>query len=507
MLKVILITQNVELYSMEKLQKKITKRDKVFILSTHKLFFYEQEFINSILPVIGFATFAELLSDVEMEWCDKKAYEIIQKKDGDLTQYYEQIKTLKNEIVFRKLEERYGKNIVGYLCADDLGICEKVWLKNGFKKVSLDYFYKSPQKKENKIRKLLKKSATFKKCYAKYQKFLKLEKAGEIDEITHEVYTAFDGQKKYVFIGNMDRISYRLNMDWEKSEEDYEMLKQRQYDTSDKCQYLSTLHEKDKCRIPDEEKYDVRYIQDGYLPPNYSSQYLKFVPNNVSYYAWDSLGIQIFKNQNISASIIPFRKKLYLPMPVFKKTIKKILVVTSGAGDWTAIKNRSDEDLMVEAIGEIARIMTNVKFVYRCHPVWIHPKHQGVNSINRVAEYFQNLGLLNIKVSSNITHENLNDFKLSLPRQSLDEDLEGTDLVLGEHSIAMIDGAFKGIPFASMNFTGRRNLFCGISDLGFPHFEKISAVIEFVKGISEDKEIQEKYKQAINNYNKMTDIG
>lgn len=507
MFKVILLTQNVKLHSMKKLQKNISERDQVFILSTHKLFVYEQEIISSILPVIEFATFADLLSDLEMEWCDKKAYEMVQINDGDLAQYYEQIKVLKNEIVFRKLKERYGK-IGGYLCADDLGICERVWLENGFKKISLDYFYISSQKKEviDNLKKLLKKSSIIRSCYAEFQRFFNLNRTDDTDEITHEIYTAADGEKKYVFIGNMDRIGYRLNMKWEKSEEECERLKHRKYETSDKCQYLSTLHEKDKCRIPDEEKLDIRFIQDGYLPPNYSSQYLKFVPNNVSYYAWDSLGTQIFKNQNIPVSIIPFRKKLYLPMPVFRKTIQKILIVTSGAGDWTAVKNRSDEDLMVEAVGEIARVMKDIEFVYRCHPVWIHPMHQGLNSINRVAEYFQHLGLLNIKVSSNIVHEDLKDFKLSLPRQSLDEDLEGADLVLGEHSIAMIDGAFKGIPFASMNFTGRRNLFCGISDLGFPHFEDIPAVIEFVKEISEDKGTQERYRQAISNYNKMTDV-
>lgn len=503
MLKVMLITQNVKLKSMKKLIGKVLDTDRLVILSTHRLFPFEKEIINSIFTVTEFITFAELLTDRDMEWCDKKAFDLIGGNkiySGDLSIYYDCIKQLKNEVVYNKLKKRYGK-FEGYLCADDLGISKKVWLKHKFKLFLLEYYYTCDEKRGIKIylKQILKKCRFIRKNYYKMRNFFN-------SDMTDEVYVANHKDMKYVFIGNMNRIKYRLNLEWVKSKEEYERIKNKVYETSDKCQYLSTIHEKTKCIIPDKKVYDVRIIQDGYLPPNYSSLYLKFVPQNIKYYAWDELGTQIFRNQNLSVSILPFRKKLYLPDPIFGKVVKKVLVVTSGAGDWTAVKNRSDEDLMVEAIGKVAQTLPNVEFVYRCHPVWVHPEHQGMNSINRVIEYFESLGISNIKVSSNIIHEDLKNFKLSLPRQSLDADLKGTDLVLGEHSIAMIDGAFEGIPFASINFTGRRNLFCGISDLGFPHYEDVSGVVEFIKSIFFDKELQEKYKQAINNYNQMTDI-
>jgi hypothetical protein len=230
----------------------------------------------------------------------------------------------------------------------------------------------------------------------------------------------------------------------------------------------------------------------------------KFAPSNVTYYAWDKLGMQLFINQGLKVELIPIRKKLYLPNPMFKEKIRKVLIVASGAGDWTALKNRSDDDRLVELFGEIAKIFPEIQFVFRCHPTWIHPEHQGINSIKRVAEYYKTLGIENIVVSSNIPSSQISNFQLSYSRTSLDEDLKDTDIVFGEHSVSMIDAAFQKIPFASVNVTGRRDFFCGMTELGFPHLESKEKVISFINNIS-STQIQKKYCDAIKQYNSMTD--
>ena len=196
---------------------------------------------------------------------------------------------------------------------------------------------------------------------------------------------------------------------------------------------------------------------------------------------------------------------MYLPLPLFKKEIQTILVATSGPGDWTAQKNRSDEDLMLEAFVEIARRFPDIDIIYRCHPTWIHPEHNGVNSIKRVEEYLNNTGLKNIHLSSNIPTEKLGDFKLSFPRSSLEEDLKKADIVFGEHSVSMLDGGFKQLPFASVNLTNRRNLFCGISDMGFPHCTSVDDIENVIKSYGTEK-FKELYSEAVKKYNTMTDM-
>ena len=68
----------------------------------------------------------------------------------------------------------------------------------------------------------------------------------------------------------------------------------------------------------------------------------------------------------------------------------------------------------------------------------------------------------------------------------------------------MIDAAFKKIPFASVNMTGRRNFFCGMTDLGFPHCESIDAIEKVISECDSESFISD-YKDAIKRYNRMTD--
>ena len=201
---------------------------------------------------------------------------------------------------------------------------------------------------------------------------------------------------------------------------------------------------------------------------------------------------------------MPFRKKLYLPEPKFPSEVKKVLCVASGAGDWTAIKNRSDEDMMLWAFGKVAAMFPEIEFVYRCHPVWVHPQHQGVNSIQRAAEYYDWLKLPNLKLSGNIPNANQNgEFILSYKRSSFEEDLKGVDIVFGEHSVSMLDAGFKNSLFASCNVTGHRNFWEDVTKLGFPHCESIDEIANLLRSLI-TPEFKASYEQAIKNYNEMT---
>lgn len=479
MVNIFVFTQNVCLESLKQYQY-LSGEQNVFI-TTHMLFVNEKGYLETVFGECTFLKFADFLSDEEMESCDVTAYLEENKNEGN---YYNIIKRKKNKIIVSKVIARFGE-FHGYIFSNDLGIDEKVWIDVGFRRLICEYYYSVPKREKETIPK-------------------KTDFSQVRSVRFNEVYAAEWKGKKYIFIGNLNRIRYRLELELKESEYERELLNQGMFYPKEECQYLTTIHEYGKCKIPDKQIYDVRCIQDGYLPPNYSSLYLKFYPSNFQFYAWDIMGEGIFKNQNIPVSLIPFRKKIYMPIPIFRKKIKTVLIATSGSGDWTAVKNRSDDDLMVEAFVKLAQKFPDIEFIYRCHHTWVHPQHVGINSINRVIEYFHYTGLKNIHISSNIFEQNLKSFKLSIPRSSLDEDLQKADFVFGEHSISMIDAAFKGIPFASINLTNRRNFFGVISEMGFPACETVEDIENIICNAGK-AEFQKKYIEAVKQYNKMTD--
>lgn len=472
---IIIFTQNVKIESF--IGKTIFDYSlPTIFLSTHKLFLFERKEIETIFSDCSFLTFAEMMNDEENERCDTEAYSDL----WDCEQYYRKIMIAKNELVYQKINNIYH-NYKGYVCCADLGVYREVWVKHGFTRVDMDYYHKSyAEFTEDELKRI--ESEPKKRTNLHY-----------------EVYTTNYNGKKLVFIGKLDRVGYRMNLKWKDSPEEYAALEQGRFETKDKCMYLTTIHECSKCKVPDDERYDVRCIQDGYLPPNYSSAYLKYHPQNMRYYAWDSVGMETFLHHNEEVSIMPFGIKMNLPYPEFRCKLKTILVATSGSGDWTAQKNRSDDDILLEAFIEIAKRFPDLRIIYRCHPTWIYPEHVGVNSINRARRAIQESGLHNIYISTNIPQDTS---ILSFPRTSLEEDLKEADLVVGEHSVSMIDAGFKKIPFASINLTNRRNLFEGISRFGFPHCESLNEIVNLINNYQNENK-KEQYFKAVDKYNNM----
>ncbi len=491
--QVLLVSQNLKLESLKNISVHIDLNEPTVIVSTQYLFDYERHFLESFIKSISYYTFSDLLTDEEMSRIDQDAY-LIENKSLDA--YYEEIKVLKNKKIIEKLEARFHitRRVIA---SDDLGIDEKTWTNAGYDRFRGEYYYNDPKPADKDT---LSKSSNY------MLDVLRLIKV----YLKRPVYSACYGRKKYVFYGELYRVIHRMNSHFKRDRLEnviyvINLILYKLFHTvpcRKRVIHLSTLHEHGAWQFFPVNSYRIQLLQDGYLPPNYSSLYLKFIMPNTSYLAYDYLGTQIFRKQGIPVSLLPFRKKLYLPLPHIAPMLKNILIVTSGAGDWTAVKNRSDEDKMAEAFVTLARQFPDIHFIYRCHPVWIHPDHQGVNSINRIAEYFQKSGLTNLQVSRNIPMETPQNFCLSIPRYSLDTDLKDADLVIGEHSVSILDAGFKRIPFASFNVTGRRNFFCGISDMGFPHFESVDTLKDFIDHFS-SSEVIKSYQDAVKSYNNM----
>lgn len=496
---IVVISQNVKLESLSMLRDFIKSGSETLVFSTQLIFENEAEIIEKALDSkCTFKNFSDFMTDADFQKCDEDAY---QGTAVGLSTYYDKIKEIKNQNVVERILKTFNCTNKIIVC-DDLGLDKDVWLSKGFRRIECEYYHTQADQVESKC-----------SFISRLLNVLRIIVSIILSVYRTPKHIAIKNGRKFIFYGSLNRIGYRLNLDFKAASNIQSVCdvisvvlgKVFRYAPKSSVVRMSTLHERGIAFFKDDKNLNLKLIQDGYLPPNYSSKYLLFNGANIEYYTWDVEGGRTFEYHNLPHRVIPFRNKLYLPKPYYPETVKKVLCVASGAGDWTAVKNRSDEDKMIYAFGKVAALFPEIEFIYRCHPVWIHPMHQGVNSINRAAEYIHWLNLPNLKISSNIPNANEEGkFRLSYKRSSFEEDLKDVDIVFGEHSISMIDAAFKNILFCSVNVTGRRDFFQGITQMGFPHCESIEEIVSLLNSLTKQG-FKTNYEKAIANYNEMTD--
>lgn len=248
------------------------------------------------------------------------------------------------------------------------------------------------------------------------------------------------------------------------------------------------------------------YLQDGLLPSYYPSAYLKYRIWASKYYIWNKISAGIFIRHSLDYEIWECFKKI--PLPLINNTnitIKNIVFLASGAGDWTALKNRSDEDLAFLALMEAAKANPNIKFVFRPHPLWMHHEHQGINSIQRLFDYALEINLPNFAISGGAFEEGKNftkNSRLSFAPTTINDDIATSDMVLGDHSQALITAAQKGKIIASLSLARRKEFFCDYAKLGFPVLRSTEEINDLIKKLQKGKEFILNYNKAIELYNK-----
>ncbi len=506
---IFVFSKNLKLSSFSLIANQFKKADSNIFITTHFLFQNEREELDSMVNNTSYYTFSDFLTDEAAKNCDINSFD---SNNLNLNDYYSNIKRNKNLLVLEKVKKSFSE-YSGFVLSDDLGIEEYVWLDAGFIPISGQYYYNTSRKNDDKdgicfikkIRKALSYSKLLEKLYHFLKMKLKLCKNRTKKTIV-PVEVFLQNEKKYIFIGKLQRLLPYLNISLTTCEKEKEKVNKKKYYTSkENVIYIMTMHEAGTISIPDSPEYDVRFVQDGYLPPNYSALNLRFKPANVKYYALDKIGKMAYEAQNVPVEILPFRKKNYLPKPDFSVKLKKVLITATCAGPWSALINPSDDDILVDAIVKSAKKYPDITFVYRPHPACVHPMHTGVNTINRIAEYFEYTKLQNLKLSTNIPQQNMQSFSLTFSNTSLIEDIKEADLIISEYSHSLIEGAEIGKLFATVNLTKRRNFYEAITDLGFPHCKTINELWDFIDNVNSQDFIN-KYTQAINNYNVMLDM-
>ena len=180
--------------------------------------------------------------------------------------------------------------------------------------------------------------------------------------------------------------------------------------------------------------------------------------------------------------------------------IKNILYVASGSGDWTAQKNRSDEDAAFLNFYKLSKEFPQLNFYFRPHPFWVIDEHQGVNSIKRIEVFLEALKSQNFKLSQSIKQD-VETYKgklsNSLSFNSLDDGINNCDVILGDHSQTLISCASRNKIIASMNFSNRDTFFINYTNLGFPLITNYSELKSFFLDLINN----DKMKEIIKNQN------
>lgn len=332
MKNIIVLTQNVKLPSLSRLIDIVKPGSETMILSTQFIFENEAEQIDGIFQTkCVYKNFADILTDAERQKCDEDAFKP-EEQGQELFKFYEEIQTIKNRRLVAKLLETHSfKNKL--IVDDGLGIRIDEWKKQGFEYRELEYYYVKPvsaARKNSFLRWLLRKP---------FHAYLKCKKA-----FATPIHEAHKDGIRYLFYGKLTRIGYRIDLDFHDAgimEHFKFLLNMFGIVWKNKTIRLSSFHE-GYHTIPDKKDLNVKLIQDGYLPPNYSSNYLYFYGRNTEFYTWDDIGCNTFRYHNLPYKIMPIRKKLFLPTEfAFPATkVKKVLCASSGTGDWNCHKKQ-----------------------------------------------------------------------------------------------------------------------------------------------------------------------
>lgn len=495
----------------------------VVLLTSHKLLPLEREDLkNSTSLTLEFSSFYEFIDQKEMEWCDAEADRLILEKYGDrichIGEFYGLIKKLKNQVISKNIRESWDVK-QGFVLDDETGVDADEWIKAGFDGSLVE----TPvaQKRELRWRGLwrgLKTPVSVQILSTPEKSFYFFGKAGRIEQ-----YLDMD-RLQFRPAGNIEChllvLMFNLVPLTENHSRSFLILNRlvlfvlrwafRIIAPGKKAlPILSPNHEDDDHfgALAAWLGVEMFYLQDGYLPKYYPSAYLRYRRCVSKFYVWDKPSAELLESHHLGVEIwTGFSSQKLKPVQECAVPVSTVVMLTSGAGDWTAIKSRSDEDSAFEAFIEVARALPDVRVIYRPHPLWMHKDHQGIDSIARLVRYAEKLKLPNFEVSSGALKEGrdfLKKYNLSVKPTTIKNEIEEADVIFGDHSQALVRAMQDGKAAASVSLANRKELFCNYTDLGFPCLRSAEEIVKFIKGLSEGTDVARRINLAVEVYNKL----
>jgi hypothetical protein len=468
---------------------------KIFILTTHYLFENERRLYSAITPggcVISHMS--ALLTDAELERCDEYAsasmlsiYENDAVKQNYTHFFMNASLWFKNKSVYEKLcVDKIFKSVYYY---PGLGVSSQYWSMSGASPVDCLPVCERGKSvaAKNSFRNLLKNPFRFiRHCFSSSEVTLVKVSAGLIVFFTPVKRIKFDGRAAVlkIKINNYKYLSLSsLNSQIDIYKRFIDRLK-RKHNV-----FIGTsIHEYRYEFIKNFESEKILLFIDGFHPANYPRSYIDSYAG-VNFVIRDVFGADWFVNNK--KSVIKPRGYHLLELMNEKAgekppAVKTIVLVLNHAGDWTALINRSDTDILIEKFCMAAREFGGNNFIVRLHPTMAHRSHEGVNSMKRVAEYIKWLNLSN----------------LSLSELTLEQDIKRGDLFVSEYSQVLLDSLIEGKLSVMANFTGRRSFFADFEKIGFTGVSTYEEFVNVIKDINANiSKYFKKQREAMNRYN------
>ncbi len=440
----------------------------VLIITTHYLFKNERSKLRNLLPIrTATKTFSDFLSDQELQQCDDEATQKLLPtlNDEDAKHHYnatfiEQSLFNKNGALFAKINEQYSVNIIFY--QNGLGISGRFWDAVGAKSLLSDkadkpggFLRSKIARIKERFRALIITEILFNQtlfCFPTSVGRLKFAPDADIISYTVQPYRLLYAR---LFKGPNFHLKYALRK--------AKNRKRRVVIATTIHGYSSQL---EMLRFP------IEIFIDGYHPSNYPRSYIDSFLTG-TFIVRDMFDAKWFTRFNKPAKKpYSFTQKEELRTAIeSSKELRRVYLVLNHGGDWTALINRSDTDILIEKFSFLSQYFPELTFIIRTHPTAVHPSHEGVRSLSRIQSYVDSFGNPNLHLS----------------KSSLLEDLSRGDIFVSEYSNVLLDVYKIGKLGIIANFTGRRSFMKDYEDLGFLHVETETGMIDLFKNICKNK--------------------
>jgi len=411
---------------------------RIWILTSHKLFPFEISSLEAQLAdagktLAGAACFGDFLDDKSLVACDDQASAALLPHVGSadyIAKYQAKMTTLKNQALLEAIGHHWQfENII---VSEGLGISSSAWL--------------AAEKNTSVI-----PAVTESNSFAKVRQF-----AQSLWRRIYKPFKRYDllriqGETPVFFWSSISRLNFQPGINFRTIRGNIQEL-QSILTSSEGGVLATTIHEYDPAGLQQQLRAPFEIYVDGLHPANMPRCYLDGYPD-ACYVVRDMFDDQWFRQ--FGKTTRPGREFLTsskMELPGSSRPVNRIYLMLNHAGDWMALINRSDTDLLLLAFVELAKLFPEVQFVVRPHPGTAHPDHEGTCAINRIKKLIKVTRLGNLEVSGG----------------TLEQDLAAADLIISEYSNVLVEGWRQGIPGLIVNLTRRRNFMQDYSALGFP---------------------------------------
>ncbi len=399
---------------------------RVLLVGSHHFFKSERQVWKRLLNCkeIEFVSFADHLSDEVMANIDSGTSNILRESRGAgdyIARYQREVLTLKNIAVAQSLS---NSNIWIKAWSDfNLGLCPKAWAT--FNARPLQPWH-----------------SRWIRLKAEYLALTTPLRRAPRPKIVRLIAPP-DSTEKYAFVCSTRRLAIAPEVKVN------DVILRKALTAPGTVFLATTIH--DHPRFVTRLGYPVRVFADGLLPSNYPRSYIDSY-GDVTFIPIDPISERWFLTCGVTCARPPaFLTSQRFVFPISPASGRRVLILLNHTGDWCALVNRSDTDVLAEAFIELAAIHPDIDFRIRPHPSMDHPQHEGAGARKRIEAEVNRANLANLRCSQG----------------KLEDDLRTSDLAISEYSATLVDAWQRGLPGLIVNLTNRRSFMQDYEELGY----------------------------------------